>query len=87
MLLYTLFSTDVFNIIVQILKLMAPFNYYAGWEITGFSLEDQLICLIKLRLNFRDLDLAVRFGTSRATISNIVNTFISVLHEIFSMAY
>lgn len=84
MLLYTSFPTDVFNIIVQILRRMAPFNYYAGWEVTGFSLEDQLlICLMKLRLNFRDLDLAVRFGTSRATISNIVNTFISVLHEIF----
>lgn len=83
MLLYTSFPTDVFNIIVQILKRMAPFNYYAGWEVTGFSIEDQLlICLMKLRLNFRDLDLAVRFGTSRATISNIVNTFISVLHEI-----
>lgn len=84
MLLYTSFPTDVFNIIVQILKRMAPFNYYAGWEVTGFSIEDQLlICLMKLRLIFRDLDLAVRFGTSRATISNIVNTFISVLHEIF----
>lgn len=84
MLLYTSFPTDVFNIIVQILRRMAPFNYYAGWEVTGFSLEDQLlICVMKLRLNFRDLDLAVRFGTSRATISNIVNTFISVLHEIF----
>lgn len=81
MLLYTSFPTDVFNIIVQILKRMAPFNYYAGWEVTGFSIEDQLlICLMKLRLNFRDLDLAVRFGTSRATISNIVN-------KSFSMAY
>nr|XP_022311883.1 uncharacterized protein LOC111117094 [Crassostrea virginica] len=83
MLLYTSFPTDVFNVIVQILKRMAPFNYYAGWEVTCFSLEDQLlICLMKLRLNFRDLDLAVRFGTSRSTISNIINTFICALHEI-----
>jgi hypothetical protein len=28
------------------------------------------------------MDLAVRFGTSRATISNIINTYVSVLHEI-----
>ncbi|XP_061170365.1 uncharacterized protein LOC133179685 [Saccostrea echinata] len=84
MLLYTSFPADVFNVIVQVLRRMAPFNYFAGWEVTCFSLEDQLlICLIKLRLNFRDLDLAVRFGTSRSTVSNIVNTFISVLHEIF----
>lgn len=41
------------------------------------------MCLMKLRLTFRDLDLAVRFGTSHATISNIVNTFISVRHELF----
>lgn len=38
---------------------------------------------MKLRLNLCDLDLADRFSTSRATISNIVNTFICALHEIF----
>lgn len=42
-----------------------------------------LINLKKLRLNYRDVDLAVRFGTSQSTISNIVNTFISALHEMF----
>ena len=36
---------------------------------------------MKLRLNYRDSDLAVRFGTCQSFISNIVNTFISVLHE------
>ena len=39
--------------------------------------------LMKLRLNYRDMDLAVRFSTSRATVSNIINTYVSVLHEIF----
>eukprot|EP00105_Crassostrea_gigas_P022642 XP_011442233.2 PREDICTED: uncharacterized protein LOC105338705 [Crassostrea gigas] len=29
------------------------------------------------------MDLAVRFGTSRATVSNIINTYVVVLHEIF----
>lgn len=83
MLLYTSFPTDVFNIIDQILKHIAPFNFYDEWEVTSFSLEDQLlICLMKLCLDFKDLDLAVRFWTSRATISNIVNTFISVFDDI-----
>lgn len=82
MLLYTSFPTDVFNIIDQILKRMAPFNFYDEWEVTSFSLEDQLICLMKLCLDFKDLDLAVRFWTSRASISNIVNTFISVFDDI-----
>jgi len=38
--------------------------------------------LMKLRLYCKDLDLAVRFNTSRGTVSNIINTFICVLHEI-----
>lgn len=63
---------------------MAPFNYYSGWAVTCFFIEDQLlITLMKLRLNYRDLDLSVRFATSRATVSNIINTYVSVLHEIF----
>lgn len=62
---------------------MAPFHYYSGWAVTCFSIEDQLlITLMKLRLNYRDLDLSVRFA-SRATVSNIINIYVSVLHEIF----
>lgn len=84
MLLYTSFPADVFHVIVSMLSRMAPFNYYAGWAVTWFSIEDQLlITLMKLRLNYRDMDLAVRFGTSRSTVSNFINTYVSVLHEIF----
>jgi len=62
---------------------MSPFNYYAGWTVTCFSLGDQLlITLMKLRLRCKDFDLADRFNTSRGTISNILNTVISALHEI-----
>lgn len=60
---------------------MTLFNNYAGWAVTCFSTEDQL--LMKLGLNNRDMDLAVRFSTSGATVSNIIKTFVSVLHEIF----
>ena len=84
MLLYTSFPADVFQVLVNMLYRMAPFNYYAGWAVTCFSIEDQLLMtLMKLRLNYRDMDLAVRFSTSRATVSNIINTYVSVLHEIF----
>lgn len=83
MLLYTSLPADVFHVIVSMLSRMAPFNY-AGWAVTCFSIEDQLLIILKkLRLNYRDMDLAVRFGTSRATVSNIINTYVSVLHEIF----
>lgn len=84
MLLYTSFTYDIFKIIVATLQRFEPLNYYSGWNVTNMSLEDQvLITLMKLRLNLRDLDLADRFSTSRATISNIVNTIICALHEIF----
>lgn len=74
MLLYTSFTYDIFQIIVATLQRFEPLNYYSGWNVTNVSLEDQvLITLMKLRLNLRDLDLADRFSTSRATISNIYN--------------
>lgn len=84
MLLYTLFPADVFQILVSMLYKMAPYNYYSGWAVTCFSIEDQLlITLMKLQLNYRDLDMSVRFATTMATVLNITNTYVSVLHEIF----
>ncbi|KAH3887068.1 hypothetical protein DPMN_011082 [Dreissena polymorpha] len=83
MLLYTSFPVDVFQVMAGVLKRLNPFNYYAGCTVACFSLEDQLLfTLMKLRLNCKDLDLAFRFDTSRGTVSNIINTYISVLHEI-----
>lgn len=84
MLLYTSFPYDVFIILVNVLKRMGPLNYYAGWQVTCISHENQLLLtLMKLRLNCRDLDLAERFLVSRTTVSNIVHTYVSALHEIF----
>jgi hypothetical protein len=37
---------------------------------------------MKLKLNYRHLDLADRFNISRATVSNIVKTIITALHEV-----
>ena len=84
MLLYTSFPYDIFEIVVATVQRFQPLNYQAGWNVTSVSLEDQvLIALMKLRLNLRDLDLADRFCVSRGTISNIINTIICALHEIF----
>ena len=83
MLLYTSFPADVFQVLVDVLKHVGPLNYYATWRVSSISLEDQLLMtLMKLRLNTRDLDLAFRFDVSRATVSNVVHTFIHALHEI-----
>ncbi|XP_061174797.1 uncharacterized protein LOC133183938 [Saccostrea echinata] len=83
MLLYTSYPADIFHILENLLERMGPFNYYGGWTVINFSVGDQLLMtLMKLRLNCRDLDLAERFNTSRATVSNIINTFVHALHEI-----
>jgi len=83
MLLYTSFSYEVFDILSRLVQRFQPFNYYEGWHVTSIALEDQLLLtLMKLRLNLRDLDLAERFNVSRRTVSNVIKTLISVLHEI-----
>ena len=81
-LMYTSLPYDIFRILVSVLSRF-ELHYHNGFQVTGIPLEDQvLMTLMKLRLNLRDLDLAERFLCSRATISNIVKTFIRALHEI-----
>ena len=58
-------------------------NYYYGWKVEGVKFEDQfLITLMKLRQNYTNLHLAQLFSCSETTISNIVLTFLHLLHYI-----
>ena len=84
MLPYTSLITEIYNILVYLLKRFQSFNYYDVWQITSLNLSDQLLkfTLIKLNLNYRDLNLADRFNVSRRTVSNIVKTLITALHKI-----
>ncbi len=83
MLLYTSFPYDIFVVLCHTLERVQPLRYYAGWRVSSLSLEDQLLLtLMKLRLNFRDKDLAFRFKISHTTVSNILHTFVCALHEI-----
>ncbi len=76
-------TIETFNTLVQLLERFQPFNYYEEWQVTSINLSDQLLMtLMKLKLNYRDLDLAERFNVSRRTVSNIVKTLITALHEI-----
>lgn len=60
-----------------------PINYYDEWRVTSIPDVDQfLMCLMKLRRNFSHTDLAVRFAVSERTVSNIVMTWLSVLHDV-----
>ena len=85
--LYTSLQYSVFNILVKLLERFQSFNYYAGWKVANIPLCDQLLMmLMKLKLNCRDLDLAERFCVRKTTVSNVVKTLISVLHEILFVA-
>lgn len=56
-----------------------------GWKVDSIPFEDQLfITLMKLRGNYSNLDLATRNSVSDTTISNLVLTWMNVLHEILS---
>jgi hypothetical protein len=48
------------------------------------GLEDQLLLtLMKLRVNLPYFDLAMKFGISEATCTNVFNTILHALHELF----
>lgn len=82
-LLYTgLPNSKIFLALYNLVKDI-EINYYFNWKVTKIEKIDQiLMCLMKLRHNFPHGDLAQRFGVSQATVSNIVITWIHVLHSI-----
>lgn len=60
---YSGLSEDMFEIIATLCS-NVKFNYYLGWNVTCFSLNDWiLMILIKLKLNLGHKDLAFRFNT------------------------
>ncbi|XP_044746194.1 uncharacterized protein LOC123307815 isoform X2 [Coccinella septempunctata] len=60
-----------------------PLNYYSGWNVEEIPKIDQfLMCLMKLRQNYPRSDLAHRFGVSQATATNIIMTWIHILHAV-----
>jgi len=75
-------TKEVFDIVVEYAaNFKESICYYAGWKVESISFEDQIfITLMKLRQNYTNLHLAQLFSCSVATISNIVITFIHVLH-------
>ncbi|KAJ8965261.1 hypothetical protein NQ314_004251 [Rhamnusium bicolor] len=81
--LYTgLPNAGIFDSVYQLLENIEV-NYYLEWNVDKISKKDQLLMyLMKLRQNFPHEDLAQRFAVSQATVTNIVITWIHVLHEI-----
>ena len=78
-------TKQIFNIVVDhTAKVKDSISYYAGWKVKSISFEDQIfITLLKLRQNYTNLHLAQYFSCSVKTISNIVTTFVHILHKPF----
>ena len=77
-------TKEIFNIVVDYAaKFKDSISYYAGWKVESITFEDQIfITLMKLRQNYTNLHLAQLFSCSVGTISNIVITFLHVLHRL-----
>ena len=77
-------TKEVFQVVVNYAsRFKDSLSYYAGWRVESIIFEDQiLITLMKLRQNYTNLHIAQLFSHSVATISNVVTTFIHVLHNI-----
>ena len=77
-------TKEVFDIVVwHALRFKDSIIYFSGWKVTSIFFEDQiLITLMKVRQNYTNLHLAQLFSCSTSTISNIVKTFVHVLHSI-----
>ena len=78
-------TKEIFNIVVDhTAKVKDSISYYAGWKVESIAFEDQIfITLMKLRQNYTNLHLAQLFSCSVGTISNIVTTFVHILHKLF----
>ena len=60
-----------------------PIAYYSKWKVNVLSHADQLLMtLMKLYCNFANIDLGVRFNVSDSTVTNIVHTWVCLLHEV-----
>lgn len=46
------------------------------------KIDQLLMVLMKLKQNFPHEDLTVRFNVSQGTVSNVVTSWVHVLHEI-----
>ena len=78
-------TKEIFNIVVDhTVKVKDSIFYYAGWKVESIAFEDQIfITLMKLRQNYTNLHLVQLFSCSVGTISNIVTTFVHILHKLF----
>ena len=75
-------NAKIFDALLKLLT-SVPIKYYAGWSVISVPLREQLLMtMMKLKMNLRHFDLAQRFGVSISTVSNIITTWLLLMHEI-----
>lgn len=63
-------------------------TYFLRWNVESINRNDQiLMTLMKLRLNIDFIDLGVRFGCSRKTVTNVVMTWIHAFHTVIFKSF
>lgn len=75
-------NVEIFNLLLSIFE-TREIKYYYKWKVLCLTKSQQLlITLMKMRRNLSHTDLALRFGVSNSTVSNVIITWIHALHEI-----
>lgn len=79
-----LLDKETFQVLCSyVASVKCSIRYHHGWRVEDIGLEDQIfMCIMKLRHNYPNFHLAKLFGCSRTTVSNVVLTFVHVLHEL-----
>ena len=77
-------TREIFQIIVDYVShFHSSIVYFSGWKVECIEFADQIwLILMKLKQNYTNLHLAQLFHCSTSTVSNIVLTFIHVLHKL-----
>ena len=77
-------TKEIFTIVVDYTaKFKDSISYYCGWKVESITFEDEIfITLMKFRQNYTNLHLAQLFSCGVGTISNIVITFVHILHAL-----
>jgi len=77
-------NKNMFKIVVKYVESHKHvINYHSGWRVVALSIEDQvLIALMKLTQNYTNLHIGQLFGLSTRAVSNIIITFIHLLHKL-----
>ncbi|KAG4068975.1 hypothetical protein HA402_005636, partial [Bradysia odoriphaga] len=75
-------NKKVFDMLLKLLT-RAPMQYYSNWTVKKLPVTEQLLMtLMKMKMNLKHFDLAQRFGCCTSTVTNVVRTWVLLMHEV-----